>query len=346
MVCQLGLIKTIKLLIGIFLLLPVSSVLASQIIVEPDLETSVETATFEASSEVNPTTSPAPEVVERNSKQIIYESAVDFANVIDQFFGESEELESASYDFLRLVNTLGWREGEGFEFNPRIRAKVHFPKINKKWSLLFSGDTDEELEQLNDPPSDTLFENRDDERTTSAALNYESDQYDRSKFDTRIGIDSHFDAFVSLKHTFRIYEDESNYFRNYNYLFWRDDEGFGANVKFEYDRVLESKNLFRWKYSILESEKSQGKEWRNTFSYVKPFSEETWVSYDFGINGATEQSYEVETYRLAVRYRHQLNIEWLYIEVEPELRWHREPEWDSRELVTGIILRFEIQFEE
>lgn len=278
------------------------------------------------------------------SKQKVYDSAVNFANWIDRYFGQQEELESARYDFLRLVNTIGWREREGVEYKPRVKAKVHLPKISRKVSLLFSDDSLDDTAEYRDDQNDELFE--DDDESSSAAINYESEEYERSKFDTRIGFDSSLDSFVLLKHTYRVYEDTKNYFRNYNYIFWRDKEGQGTNIKLEYDRILGEDTLFRWKYSILHAEKSEGNEWRSMISFVNHLADDHWLSYDFSINGATEHNYDVEAYRFAMRYRTQLSKDWFFLEIEPELLWRRTTESLEREFVPGIIFRFEFQFED
>jgi len=279
-------------------------------------------------------------------KQKVYNTAIDFAQWIDKYFGEAEELESASYDFLRLVNVIGWREGEGVAFRPRIKAKVNLPKIDKKFSLMFADSNEITSNQFNSEQNDDIFLNNKDVYKTSAALNYESDTYNNSKFDTRVGIDSSFDSFVLLKHTYQIYKSETLSLRNFNYLFWKEKERFGVNPRIELDKVINEDNLFRWKYSILRSEKSEGNEWRNTFSFVNRFSKESWLSYDFDIFGASEDEYDIETYRLALRYRRQLDIKWLYFEIEPEVLWQRKPEYSERKFVPGLILRLEVQFEE
>ncbi|TQV74713.1 hypothetical protein FLL45_07055 [Aliikangiella marina] len=278
------------------------------------------------------------------SREKVYSSAVSFANWVDRLFGEQSELESARYDFLRLVNVVGWRDDKGAEFQPKIKAKVFLPKTHKKLSLLFSDDELENIDQFSNQTNDELFE--DDDLSVSAALNYRTDQYDKSRFDWRIGLDSSLDSFALLKHTYDIYQDNKNYLVNYNYIFWREQEGQGVNVKLEYDRILSEKVLFRWKYSILHADRSLGSEWYNNFSVVESLENNSWVSYDFGMRGATDFSYDVEAYRLAIRYRVQLTEKWFFMEIEPEATWLRTPESIKREFVPGIIFRFEFQFED
>ncbi len=284
-----------------------------------------------------------PTNVIENSKDVIYQGAVDFAKWVDKFFGERQELEDASYDYLRLVNRVIILDGEKIKYRPRIKAKVHLPQFNNKTSLLFSNDraSSGDESKFEENQRNSLNDNE----SLSAAINYETDVYDRSKFDFRVGIDSHIDTFAFIKHSMPLYESEDLEVRNFNYLFWEEDQGFGVKVQLEFNKVLDESNLFRWKYSTLRAEKSEGTEWYNRFSLVSRISEENWIAYELGINGDTEQSYKVENYRFSIRFRNRTNVDWLYFEVEPEVRLIRTPESLERELIAGVTFRLEIQFE-
>lgn len=282
---------------------------------------------------------------QKNGKEIVLDTALQFANWIDHYFGEPEELESASYNYLRLVNRLGWREGESIKYRPRVKAKIHLPKINRKLSLFFSDDNDYTSDNLNNNPINSTLLDENEEHRTAAAVNYDSDIYNGSKFSTRLGLNSSFKTFALIKHSMTLYEDNDLQIKSLNYLFWEDLQGLGVNPKIELDKIIDDNQLFRWKYSILRSEKSEGNEWRNRFSIVNRFSPDRWISYDLDIIGASEQDYDVETYRLAFRYRHQLAIKWLYFEIEPEFLWRKSQQNPDRKFIPGIIFRLEVQFE-
>ncbi len=278
------------------------------------------------------------------SKDEIYDKAVNFANWVDRFFGTREELASAEYDYLRLVNNFSYLEGESPKYRPRIKAKVHLPQL-KNTSLFFSNsftDTSEDL--LLDENGNRPIGTEDDEKL-SAAINYETDTYRRSKFDLRFGINSSIDIFAFVKHSLPLLEREELQIQNFNYLFWREEEGFGVSTELELNQILDENTLFRWKYSLLRSEKSLGNEWRNKFSLINQLSEESWIAYELRINGDTRNQYNVENYKFSIRFRNQTSIDWLYWEVEPEILYIRTPDSLDREMVPGITIRLEVQFE-
>jgi len=279
------------------------------------------------------------------SKEVIYESAVNFANWIDTFFGRKEELESASYDYLRLVNNLTLRKNESLKYNPRIKAKVHLPQLSETTSLLFSTSRTDSNEGFDseENENDTIAEENDEK--LSAALNYQTGSLADSKFDFRVGIDSSFDSFAFIRQSVSLIESKSLAIRNFNYLFWEDQYGFGVSTQLELNHVIDDRNLFRWKYSIRRAERSLGNEWRNKFTLVNQLSADNWMAYELRIKGDTEHEYDVESYRLSIRYRKKTSIDWLFFEIEPEIRYDRTPESIDRELIPGVTFRLEVQFE-
>ncbi|MGX5173552.1 hypothetical protein ACUR5C_05935 [Aliikangiella sp. IMCC44653] len=290
--------------------------------------------------------SPEPKLAQPAKKQTtraaFYETATDFANWVDRFFGEQRALESASFDYLSLVSEFYLQEREGVKFRPRLKAKVHLPGIDNKFSLLFedvSGDRsyDEKTNQ------DRLSE-LDRSGTTAAAINYQSDQYDRSQFDSRIGLGSGLKPFAQIKHTFNVYQTNDFSFRNFNYLFWKENKGFGARTLFEMDKRVSETQLFRWQYSLLRAEKSLGNEWFTQVTWNKELSENSWRALSASAKGFSDYHFLVESYRLASRWRWRSSREWLFYEVEPEIIWKREPEDNHREPLAGIYFRVEIQF--
>ncbi|WP_444997996.1 hypothetical protein [Aliikangiella sp. IMCC44359] len=286
----------------------------------------------------------AEQAEQKTGRKAVYSSAVKVANFIDRFFGQNDALESANYDYLRLVTSVHWQETEKIDYAAKLKAKVRLPQMNEHFSLIFderdSVFSDETKGEVNH--SSLPLENK----SSSAALNYESDKYKRFKFDTRIGLGSHLEPFVLFKHTYRPYQSDKMFVKNINSVFWREKKGYGASVRMELDRIINVNNLFRWNYTILRAEKSLGNEWINTFSIINHMSKESWLSYDFNIKGRSANEFAVEEYRLALRYRKQLDIDWLYYEIEPEFLWRRTPEQPKRNFYTGLILRFEIRFED
>ncbi len=281
----------------------------------------------------------------KQPNNMVYQNAVGFANWVDKFFGDKRGLESASYDYLRLINQLVIREGESPEFRPRVKAKVILPQMKNTTSLLFSNDRSSDNKDFASQQLEQNDINSDENNQLSAAINFQTKSSHKSKIDYRLGLDSSLDLFAFARHSKPLVDKKNLDIENSNYLFWEEENGFGIATELELNQVLSEKNLFRWKYSILRAEKSQGNEWSNRFTLVDHPKDNTWITYDLSFRGKTELNYYVEQYRLAVRYRNRTAVKWLYYEVEPEIRFIRNERYLEREMVPGIALRLEIQFE-
>ncbi len=281
----------------------------------------------------------------KQPNNMVYKNAVGFANWVDKFFGDKRGLESASYDYLRLINQLVIREGESPEFRPRVKAKVILPQMKNTTSLLFSNDRSSDNKDFASQQLEQNDINSDENNQLSAAINFQTKSSHKSKIDYRLGLDSSLDLFAFARHSKPLVDKKNLDIENSNYLFWEEENGFGIATELELNQVLSEKNLFRWKYSILRAEKSQGNEWSNRFTLVDHPKDNTWITYDLSFRGKTELNYDVEQYRLAVRYRNRTAVKWLYYEIEPEIRFIRNERYLEREMVPGIALRLEIQFE-
>jgi hypothetical protein len=279
------------------------------------------------------------------SNSLVYRNAVGFANWVDNFFGDKRDLESASYDYLRLINQLVVREGESPEFRPRVKAKVILPQMSNTTSLLFSNDRSSDSKDFASQQLEQDDINNQSNDKISAAINFQTKSSLKSKIDYRLGLDSSLDVFAFVRHTMPLVDRETIDIENANYLFWEEENGFGVATELELNQVLNEKNLFRWKYSILTAEKSHGNEWSNRFTLVDHAADTTWITYDLSIKGKSALNYDVEQYRIAIRYRNRTPIKWLYYEIEPEIRFIRNERYLEREMVPGIALRLEIQFE-
>jgi len=278
-------------------------------------------------------------------KEAIYQKAVVFANWVDQFFGENKEIESASYDYLRLINNFEFREGESPKYRPKVKAKVHLPQLSRNTSLLLSNDKTSDSKDFSLEENESVDSLNSDQGELSAAINYQAKNTFKSKLDFRLGLNSSLDIFAFARHTTPLLNYDTLDIENTNYLFWEEKKGFGVSTEFELNKVLNEESLFRWKYTILRAEKSRGNEWKNKFSLVNHLSDHKWISYDIHIAGATQLNYDVELYRFGVRFRNRTSIDWLYFEFEPEVRLVRNERYPERELVPGITIRLEIQFD-
>jgi hypothetical protein len=209
--------------------------------------------------------------------------------------------------------------------------------------LVFSNEKNDEANELDN--SEEIESITNDDNNTSAAINYESEQYSRSKFDSRVGLGSGLKLFAFTRHSFQAYQSEKLTLRNYNYLIWKEEDGLGFATKLNLNRVISSRQLFRWDYSFLRAEKTRGNEWSTGISIVDQLSDEKWIAYRLGANGESELDWDVNEYKISTRYRMKTEIDWLFFEVEPAFSYVKTVERPNRHFVPSIKFRFEVKLE-
>ncbi|PCI72364.1 MAG: hypothetical protein COB38_04405 [Gammaproteobacteria bacterium] len=277
------------------------------------------------------------------TREFVYQSAVGFANWVDSFFGQSEELEDADFDYLRLRNDFIFREGDSPAYRLKIKAKVRLPQLSNRVSLILSN---EQKEGGSGPDDSTDLETISDRSSnSSAALNYETDIYSRSKFDFRVGLGSGLKPFSFARHTFQAYKSETLSIKNYNYLIWKEEDGTGLSTKIKLNKTISPTRLFRWGYFFLRAEKTRGNEWSTGIAIVDQLSDEKWIAYQLSANGETELDWDVSEYRLSLRYRMKTEIDWLFFEIEPAYSYVKSIEQTEGNFVPSIKFRFEIKLE-
>jgi len=278
-----------------------------------------------------------------DTRKVVYQSAVEFANWFDSFFGQSEELEDADFDYLRFRNDFIFREGESPRYRPKIKAKVRLPQLSNRVSLIVSNEPKDDKTYEGD--GSNLETTSDRINDTSAAINYESDVYSLSKFDFRVGLGSGLKPFSFARHTLQAYKSETLTIKNYNYLIWKEEDGLGLSTKWKLSKVISPKRLFRWGYFFLRAEKTRGNEWSTGVAIVDQLADEKWIAYQLGANGESELDWDVTEYRLSLRYRMKTEIDWLFFEIEPAYSYVKTIEQPEGGFVPSIKFRFEIKLE-
>jgi hypothetical protein len=153
-------------------------------------------------------------------------------------------------------------------------------------------------------------------------------------------LDAPTDPFVRARYRYLQPLGERSLARVTQNLFWQDDEGFGESTRIDLESRLAPDSLLRWSTSGLFSESSDGWEWRTEGDFFRRLSRRTALNFGVSAEGVTRPSAVVDSYRTHLRFRRNFLRDWLFYEIEPELRWPREEDYD---LTPGIILRLEAQ---
>jgi len=261
----------------------------------------------------------------------------------DSFFGDPRSDEERARSLVRLTLESRYREDESFDVSPRAHADIRLPALDERLNLVLSGRTDDEpLDPMNPDEGALIEPRRDDDNPVDLGLRYTFEEEIRQHVSLTAGLRARtpVEPFVRGRYRYLQPLGEQSQLRFTQTLFWQDSEGVGETTRVDLEHRLQENDLLRWTLSGLYSESSDGLEWRTGADWFRRLSGKRALDLGFSITGVTEPNKEVDTYRAHLRYRSSFLRPWLFYEVEPELRWPRDEDYD---MTPGIILRVEAQ---
>ncbi len=269
-----------------------------------------------------------------------YESVDRLADWMDGFFGAPRaDLESA-YSSLRINAEHEWEEGNGTDEKLKLRGKVHLPRLNKRLSLVFTDENDEELDL------DSGISSLDgDNDNTKVGLQYNVREKDNSRLDFNIGLKSSIKGKANVRYRYELPVGENYINRFTETLYFVDTEGFGLRSRYELDRGLGEGRLLRWSNNARFAEDIDGVHWETRLTLAERFNDKEALSRFAWLAGETRPESWTTSYGLGVRYRRNIYRPWLFMELEPAYAWKRKLYDDERQGVVLFTLRFEIFIE-
>ncbi|ARN74604.1 hypothetical protein [Oceanicoccus sagamiensis] len=283
---------------------------------------------------------PIPSTWVDSAHSYTYESVDRLAGWMDSFFGVPRaDLESA-YSSLRINVENEWEEGNGTDEKIKLRGKVHLPRLNKRLSLVFTDENDEEL----DIDSGVSSIN-DDNDNTKVGLQYNLREKSNSRVDFGVGLKSSVKGKANVRYRYDLPWGDKYLNRFTETLYFVDTEGFGLRSRYELDRKLDDDRLVRWSNNARFAEEIDGVHWVTRLTLAERLSKKEALSRYVWIAGETRPEYLTTAYGLGMRYRRNIYRPWLFMELEPAYAWKRKKYEDRREGVVLFTLRFEVLIE-
>jgi len=81
----------------------------------------------------------------------------------------------------------------------------------------------------------------------------------------------------------------------------------------------------------------------HTFSLFQKKSPSHVMAFEVSGKGNTANGFEMEEYSTRIRYRHKFYRDWLFYEVQPEIFFPREDDFDAK---ARFVLKFEVIFDD
>ena len=267
----------------------------------------------------------------------------NFVRNVDEFFANEKTFYTSTGSYVRLTMDAAWNEGGEVGYSGDVRLKVHLPVTQGKLKLLLETDPIEKRDSLDRRIENTpraAVDNPDYYAGIQASFGEEV----KWQFSSSIGlrIRSPLDPYVRLRAE-----------RNYplaNWLltlsgtaYWFDSSGTGYDGVIEFNRQLNDKTIgrstsfARWTADTNYFTMSQ------VFSVIHSLSERRAVTYLTGVYGISDPAAHATDYLIAARYRQALYKDFLFLELNPELRFRKITEF--RDEYT-LFVRLELLFQD
>lgn len=267
----------------------------------------------------------------------------EFVRDVDEFFANEKTFYTSTGSYIRVTLDAAWSEGGEVGYKGDIRLKVRLPMTQGKLKLLLETDPDEKRDTLDRRVAATPAEAV-DSRDYYAGIQASFGQETRWRFTPSLGlrIRSPLDPYVRLRAQ-RNYVLDDWLLTIKGTAFWFDSSGAGYDGLIEFNHQLadqvigRSSSFARWTADTNYFGLSQ------VFSVIHTLSERRAVTYEAGAYGISDPTVHATDYLVAARYRQALHKNFLFLELNPELRFRKINDFKDE---YAFFVRVELLFQD
>lgn len=252
---------------------------------------------------------------------------------IDTFFSDNIIEDDVNGSRAKLSFFTRREIGKPVDYQYGVSVKLVLPNTDEHLNLLLeSSESDEDERESN--PINTV-----DNVEYSTALRYIVEESERWKinFDTGVRWGLPTDPFSRLRFRRFAYFDDFRV-KTTQKFFWSGTKGFGEETKIELNQPLNIDRIIRYSAGAeyLLNDGFFSLNYGLTLYHELNASEI--LAYYFRAGGNSIEGPTFDSYGVGIRYRRKVYQDWMFVEVNPELKTQSETEYD----ITPIIMfRFE-----
>lgn len=272
-------------------------------------------------------------------RDFISQQVVNFADSIDAFFAGDRVYDELQESHIKIYIQQIHYEKRSPLYETKIKAKLAFPKTQKRLKLLIESEEDED----EDIPQESIVKAT-EESDQSVGIRYIEKKTEKWRVhtDALLRFRSEIDTVARLRIRRRFDQGAWIYNLSEN-IFWVSSEGLGETTKLNIDHSFAEKWLFR---------SATHAKWKHKYGYFKygqdfllfqNISKRKALTYQAGIRAISEDRPHTVNYILSARYREQVHKGWLFYEVIPAINYPIEERYKP---VRSIALKLEIVFDE
>ena len=260
---------------------------------------------------------------------------------VDSFFYDErmEAEENQSRMLLRLESFS--EDGQGTDVKLRASLRVGIPYAQKRLKLIVAGDPNRESD-IQGTSGSTVRSSFDriDKNDVSISLQRSIVEKFNRFISTRLGLifrNWRPEVFVEGRYRY-FYNLDPWGFRFTERLRWYTDKGWDSLTTFDFERPLSERFFFRTTVEGGWLEEEDGFSHSLNFSLSHLLSPRRAIEYSMSNSFQTRPNYHLLEVALRIRYRQRIWRDWLFYDIEPQMRFPNEYDFD---MTPGIMLRLE-----
>jgi hypothetical protein len=302
---------------------------------------------------LDPVGAPSPESIQGDpwidrAHLWLFNSVWRSARTVDGWFGP--QAPDASYyrqTAGSIAPALLWDEYDGFQPKLRFNVDLPLPRMNERYHA-FIGRVNRDEYVTERDLSSGAFPNqigRVEDDQTLFGIAYRSPKKG-PHFDADVGVRLNFpvDPFVKGAYVYQRGEPSTALFGFRETAFWQNSEGLGFTSRFDVERVVDLKWMFRGTISGTISEESEGVRGYTSLTAMRGFANRRAIAAQIFSQGEMDAEVPLKDYGLKLAYRRSVSRDWLILEIRTSITWPREKLEEQRSSNIGVGIGFEAFF--
>ena len=270
-----------------------------------------------------------------------------FANYIDQFFGGDRHYQESNQSVLQLnlTRATGYGGDGNFKFAARLNLKL--PVTEGRLRLLV--ETDPENNVTDEPTKTSTSSNNKISAPGGAAVAVRYEQKEGSQWHYNADAGVKFRGIATAPNPFArargSYSTSIGEWRSKatESLFWFNSIGLGETTQVDLERILNASLLFRATSNATWLNDKKNFDLRQDFTFFHTVDDRNVLRYQGSVIGVSNPQLRVTDYVVQVLYRYRLNREWLFFELNPQLHFPRDKNYDPS---PALSMRLELLFDD
>jgi chemotaxis protein histidine kinase CheA len=315
---------------------------------QPAKESSTDRPPAEESQmeEVPPDKAPAEEPPEEEDTVVdetherLSKAFLASANWLDSFFDDETARAEDNRSRLRLRFDAFVEEGEEPSYKVRVSLRLTLPRTNNKLQLIAAGNESDVEEDVDSDTVSRAQARDDDEDDFAIGLRYFFVQTKKNNVSLTPGIrirSSSVAGFIGPR--WRVLVPLNSWsFRSVQRLRWFTDDGWEWLSRFDFERRVLKKLLFRSRSQVEWFEDEDGFFPEQRFSLFHPLDTRRALKYEWINRFVTDPKFELDDLILRIRYRQRIWRDWFFFEIGPDASF---PEDRDYEFTPGFLFRIE-----